>query len=323
MLKSRFGIWLGRSLWMSFVLLLTLPVHADTTNAQRNAAEAYLAAVASGDARAMAHAIHESQLELLRKELLENMRLEADRNENVVRGRLFGVGMPLADIERLTVQNFFVTLAGRLRFGARPFDRVEWLEAVPDDGSMVHLIGRSRPLKEQGNVRVAVLVSLVPWGKDWKAALPLELQAQIDDLRQGRTRAPAGPTPSVTVAATGATPAPAAKEETPGSPAVILELFTAAESNLKAGRCEEYYGRQMSPNFKRTTAAKAFRALVNNCSSRSEIRDRLIAVFEIARSVNPRLEYAGTRAVYDLRGKGLQFSQLVLEQVDKRWYVAE
>ncbi|NJN00229.1 MAG: hypothetical protein HC793_00660 [Aquincola sp.] len=34
-----------------------------------------------------------------------------------------------------------------------------------------------------GTVRVPVVVSIVPWGKDWKAALPLELQAQIDDLR--------------------------------------------------------------------------------------------------------------------------------------------
>ena len=29
------------------------------------------------------------------------------------------------------------------------------------------------------------------------------------------------------------------------------------------------------------------------------------------------------RAIYDLRGQGLPFPQLLLEQVDKRWYIAE
>ena len=97
--------------------------------------------------------------------------------------RLFGSGMPLAEIERLTPQNFFVTLAQRLRFGGRAFERIDWLAAVPDSGGMVQMVGRCEPATELGTVRVPVLVSLVPWGKDWKAALPLELQAQIDDLR--------------------------------------------------------------------------------------------------------------------------------------------
>jgi hypothetical protein len=290
---------------------------ADGSSGQHRAAEEYLAAVASGDARALAQAIHESELTLLRKRLLDEMLLEADRNESLLRSRWFGSGMPLSDIERLTPQNFFATLAQKLRFGGRQFEDVDWLAAVPDSGGMVHMVGRGKPPKEFGRVRVPVLVSIVPWGKDWKAAMPLELQAQIDDLATARVRTPVAPTAAAvpTPSATTAAPAP--------SPAAILEVLQAAEDNLKAKRCEDYYGKQMSPNFRRTTAAKAFRALVTACENRDELRERLIAAVRLARTSTPRFEYAGTRATYDMRGQGLPFAALVLEQIDKRWYIAE
>jgi hypothetical protein len=305
---------------------------ADGTIAQRAAAEEYLAAVAAGDARAMALAIHKDELEALRKRLVDDMRLEDDRDDSLLRSRLFGSGMPLSEIERLTPQGFFVALAQRLRFSARPFERIEWLAAVPDSGSMVQLVGRAQPPKEMGSVRVPVLVSLLPWGKDWKAALPLELQAQIDDLRTGRVRAPTAAAAG-TAAASGTTAAGTAASAAPAgvaapaaaspNPQAILELLKAAEDNLLARRCETYYDRQMSPNFRRTTAAKALRTLVAACESREALREQLLGAVRIARTLAPRYEYAGTRAVYDLSGQGLPFKALVLEQVDKVWYIAE
>jgi hypothetical protein len=103
----------------------------------------------------------------------------------------------------------------------------------------------------------------------------------------------------------------------------MQEVLRAAEENLKAARCEEYYDRQMSPNFRRTTAPKALRTLVTTCMNRGEWRERLLAAIALARAGKPRYEYAGTRAVFDLRGQGLPFAQFVMEQVDKRWYIAE
>jgi hypothetical protein len=285
----------------------------DGTSAQHRAAEELLAAQAAGDPSAMAQAIHESELELLRKNLVGEMKLQADRNESLLRDRLFGSGMPLAEIERLTPQNFFVALARRLRFGGRAFQSVDWLQAVDDSGGMVQMVGRLKPARELGSVRVPVLVSIVPWGKDWKAAIPLELQAQIDDLRAGRVNAPAA-AGTVTGAAS-----PAGS----GSPQAALELLQAAEENLRASRCDDYYGKQMSPNFRRTTAPKALRTLVQACESRPEVRERLLTALRLARQARPRLEYAGTRATYDLRGQGLPFDALVLELFDKQWYIAE
>ena len=72
------------------------PMADNGNSSQHRAAEEFLAAVASGDSLALAHAIHPDQLELFRKRLLDEMRLESDRGENMIRGRLFGVGMPLA-----------------------------------------------------------------------------------------------------------------------------------------------------------------------------------------------------------------------------------
>jgi hypothetical protein len=284
----------------------------DGSASQHRAAEDFLAAQAAGDAAAMAQAIHDSELALLRKNLVSEMKLQADRNETLLRDRLFGAGMPLADIERLTPQNFFSVLARRLRFGGRAFESVDWLEAVEDSGGMVQMVGRLKPARELGTVRVPVVVSIVPWGKDWKAAIPLELQAQIDDLRSGRVRANAP-------AATASAAAPAGS----ASPQAVLELLQAAEENLQASRCEDYYGKQMSPNFRRTTAPKALRTLVQACESRAEVRERLLTALRLARQVTPRLEYAGTRATYDLRGQGLPFDALVLELFDKQWYIAE
>jgi hypothetical protein len=286
---------------------------------QRRAAEEYLGALAGGDARGIALTIHPDELAALRSRLLSDMQLEADRNESLTRARLFGAGMPLADIERLTPQNFFAALAQRLRYGGREFESVDWLAAVSDSGAMVQMVGRLKPAKTQGTVRVPVVVTLVPWGKDWKAALPLEWQAQIDDLRTGRVRAG---TPATVAAAPAAAPAMPGVA-TNASPQAILELLAAAEANLKAARCEDYYDKQMSPNFRRTTGTKALRTLVSACEKRETLRQQLLTAFAAARTGTPRFEYAGTRAVYDLREQGLPFASLVLEQVDKRWYVAE
>ena len=297
--------------------------------AQRRAAEEYLAALVSGDVKAMAQAIHEDELDQLRKRLLDELKLEADRNQSVVRARLFGLGMPLTDIERLTPANMLVALAPRLRFSGRDFERVDWLDAVGDSGGMVQMIGKLIPRKDRGTVRVPVVVSIVPWGKDWKAAVPLELQAQIDDLRTGRVSARGAPAaaPVAAVAATetstAAPPVPVATKAS-AIPKGILDLFDEAEKNIKALRCDDYFKDQMSPNWRRTTGAKARTALIKTCESRETWREQTLTAMQLARESTPHYEYQGTRAVFDLSGQGLPYPTLVVEQIDnKHWYIAE
>ena len=308
-----FTMLLSAALWIG----AAQPAAAGSgTMVQQQAALQYLAAVTAGDPQAMALAIHEDELVKLRTQLLDQMKLEADRDETITRRRLFGDGMPLVDLERLTPQAFFVTLSQRLRFGGREFQKVEWIEAVNDRGSMVLMVGRLVPLEDMGDVKVPVMVSIVPWGKDWKAALPLELQAQIDDLRAGRVRG-ARPATAVAGGAAPATPARAA------IPQKIVELFDDAVANLTAARCEAYFDKQMSPNFRRSTGSRALRTLITACESRESLREQYIAAIKLAREREPRMEYAGTRAVFDIAGAGLPFSRWVVEQVNERWYIAE
>ncbi|MDQ2639599.1 MAG: hypothetical protein M3Y79_03325 [Pseudomonadota bacterium] len=314
-----FTMLLSAALWIGAA---QPAVAGSGTMVQQQAALQYLAAVTAGDPQAMALAIHEDELVKLRTQLLDRMKLEADRDETITRRRLFGDGMPLVDLERLTPQAFFVTLSQRLRFGGREFEKVEWIEAVNDRGSMVLMVGRLVPLEDMGDVKVPVMVSIVPWGKDWKAAMPPELLAQIDDLRAGRTSV--GPRPAVAAApAAGAPSGESAAPSRPATPQTIITLLDEAEKNLQAGRCEAYYDKQMSPNFRRTTGARALRTLISSCETRESLREQYLAAIRLAREREPRFEYGGTRAVFDLAGSGLPYRSWTVELVNDRWYIAE
>jgi hypothetical protein len=71
------------------------------------------------------------------------------------------------------------------------------------------------------------------------------------------------------------------------------------------------------------TSKKALQALVAACQNSLGTRTTLLSTLHIVRGLQPHYEYEGQRAIYDLAGQGLPFDEFVLEQVDKRWYVAE
>ena len=304
-------IWSAVAALFCFCSFVTQVTAADGTSSQHRAAEEFIAAMASGNAQSVALAIHPNELDLLRKRIVDLVRLEAERDENGVRSRLFGPAVRVDDIERLTSVTLYTSIARRLSISGRVYEDVNWIAAVPDAGGMVQLVGRARQPRDHGNVRPVVLVSIVPWGKDWKAALPLEHQAQIDDLIAGRSRS-AQVAPATSAAGAGG-----------GNLQPIVTLLTEAESSLVAGNCDDYYGKHMSPHFRRSIASKALKTLIASCTSRPEVRDTLLAALRAARTRTPRYEYDSTRATYDLSGEGLPFNRFVLEQVDKRWYVAE
>jgi hypothetical protein len=103
----------------------------------------------------------------------------------------------------------------------------------------------------------------------------------------------------------------------------VLELLTAAEKSLNEGRCDTYYESQMSPNFRKVTGKKALQALINSCQNSMGTRQLLLSTLHIVRDLEPRYEAVGQRAVYDLAGQGLPYQTFTLEQVDRRWYIAE
>ena len=316
----------GASALVLGVLLLApalgAPVTDKVSSGQRTAVLEFLSAVASGDPQAVAFAIHPDDLQALRLRILTLLRDEATRGDGTIRSRLFGPGMPLEEIERLTNTGFYATLAYRFYLTGREYTAGEGLAAIPDKGDHVHIVVRGRQPRDHGKVQVVNVVTVRPYGKDWKATLPSEIEAQIDDLIEGRHIAVAARQPAQPCGACGAPFGRAAGGTAAALPAIV-ELLKSAQESLDAGRCDDYYGRQMSPNFRRVTGKKALEALVASCQNSMGTRQLLLSTLHIVRGLEPRYENESQRAVYDLAGQGLPFPTFSLEQVDKHWYIAE
>ncbi len=300
---------------------------------QKRAVEQYLDAVASGNPQAVAMAIHADDIEALRTRVMDLLREEAKKGDNTIRGRLFGPGLPLAEIERYTAINFYAAIARKLFLTGRNYSDANYLASVPDRDGVVQVVLRAEQPRESGRKRVEVVntVAIKPWGKDWKAAMPSEIEAQIEDLIAGRRASFAmvprnpdrNPAPVATVASTGgAAAAPAAPEGGATLPGIVT-LLDGAEKALNEGNCETYYKEHMSPNFRRVTSKKALEALIASCKNSIATKEMLLTTVRIVKNLQPRFQYQGQRAIYDLGGQGLPYESFALEVVNKKWFIAE
>ena len=299
----------------------------DVSSAQRRAAGEFLAAAAAGDAQALAFALHPAELERIRSSVLQQLRDEQARGVTALRARLFGEAQPLADIERLTSINFFRALARRLQWQVRPYEEISGLVAVRD-GNLVHVLVRGRQPRGLGKTEVVEVVSLLAYGKEWKAALPLELAAQLEDLLAGRRTADdrsaasgaSGGGTALSGAVSGAGSAPARTERNTPQ---MLALLDAAEKSLVDGRCDTYYREHLSPELRRTLGARTVDTLISACTRSMGNRELLVAALRIVRRTAPVYEAGGNRAVYDVSAQGLPYDRFVLERIDGRWYIGE
>jgi len=289
---------------------------AGPSGPQQRGAEAFLAALAGGNVMAVAQELHPDEVEKLRSRLLVLFRAEASRSDNTYRSRLFGPGRSLADLERMTPVAFYAALSDRVRFRAREYEKVEWLGVV-SDGKVVYVVGKGVQPKDRGSVKVLVTVGLAQYGAQWRAIIPSEVEAQLDDLIEGRVAAAPPPT--------GGAPGRSLVEERPAplSPG-ISELLARAEASLAAGNCEEYYSQFMSPNFNKATSKSARKTLVNACTNSENTRETMITTLRVVQELSPKYDLGGSRAIYDVSGQGLPYDRFVLERdKDMRWYIAE
>ena len=305
-------------------LLLLAPVLASASekpsSAQKAAASEYLDAVASGSPQAIAFALHPTDLEALRNKVLTQLRDEAAKGDSTIRVRLFGRGKPLAEIEHLTPIDFYATLGAKLYLFGRSYKDADWIAAIPDKNDTVQIVLRGQQEKERGQKRIDVVnvVTLRPYGKDWKATLPTEIEAQIDDLIHARRNLYARLPPPVPD-----TPKPGSAGGETGVPPAITALLGDAGKALALPNCDDYYNKYMSPNFRKVTAKKALEALINSCKTSLGTRELLVATIRIVKDLVPTFELDGSKAVYDVSGQGLPFDRFVIEQVDRKWYIAE
>jgi hypothetical protein len=303
-----------------FTVLLAsacLPASAAGPNgAQQRGAEAFLAALAGGNVMAVAQELHPDEVEKLRSRLLALFRAEASRADNTYRSRLFGPGRSLADLESMTPVRFYAALSDRVRFRAREYEKVDWLGVVPD-GKVVYVIGKGIQPKERGAVKVLVTVALAQYGAQWRAIVPSEVEAQLDDLIEGRVAAAPPPT--------GGAPGRSLVEERPAplSPG-ISELLARAEASLAAGHCEEYYTQFMSPNFNKAMSKSAKKTLITACTNSENTRETMITTLRVVQELTPKYDMGGARAIYDVSGQGLPYERFVLERdKDMHWFIAE
>jgi hypothetical protein len=315
----RFASTLVVSLACWCALAAVPAVAAGPNGAQERGAEAFLRAVASGSAQAIAQELHPDELEKLRSRLLVLLRTEAQRGDNTYRTRLFGPGRSLADLESMTAVRFYTALSDRLRIRAREYHKFDWLAVVPD-GKVVYLVGKGEPPKERGAVKVVVTVALMQYGAQWRAVIPSEIEAQIDDLLEGRSASQ----PALTTAGAGAgSAAAAAPPPAPLAPG-ISELLARAEAALAGGHCQQYYDEFMSPNFNKATSRSAKKTLVTACTNSESTRETLITTLRVVQELSPRYDMGGARAIYDVSGQGLPYTRFVLERDDDgHWYIAE
>ncbi len=307
---------------LAVLLLCGNAAYADnTTGAQRSAASQYFAALASGDAQALAFAIHPDEVIKLRTRIMNLLHEEAKHDDSTLRGRLFGSATQLADLERLTAPSFFVALSRRINLSGREFQDVRWIGSIAENSSLVWVVGRLKPLKDRGKEEVVQMAGLMPYGKDWKSIIPTEMQAQIEDLLEARSST-ATPPPAKSADLRSEAQRAERAPRTP-APREMLALLDAAEQALIAGKCDAYYNDYLSPNFKRLTPTKSFGTLVTSCNNSLGMRETLIATLRIVRGLTPQLELEGTRASYDVSNQGLPYERFVLEKFKDRWYIAE
>lgn len=330
---------------VSVVAAVSAPVVRadDLSAAQRRAVGEYLAAVAAGDAQGMAYAIHPDELDRLRVTLQQRLRAEAASGGDALRSRLFGPAMPLADIERFTSVDLFKTLAPRLGLRGRVYEDLRGLAALRE-GERVLAVVKGRPPKERGTVEVVEVVPLLPYGREWKAGIPSEVEARLEDLAAGRLRrgggeggasgTAAGTTggagsaggavggAAAGVGAGGGAGAPSGAAPARNTPGIIA-LLDSAERALADGRCDRYYGEHLSPGLRQSLGKRTLDTLVTSCARSIASRELLVAALRLVRRTPPTFENGGERAVYDLSGQGLPYDRYVLEQVSGRWYIAE
>lgn len=317
-MRSRLGL---RLCVVVLFAALGLQARAESvTGAQRQAASDYLLAVSSTDLQAVAYAIHPAELDRLRFGVLQKLREESARGGNAIRERLFGSAMPLSDVERLTSANLFRAVARRWSPHVRTHDSLEGLSATRE-GERVHVLVKQRPSKEGGRIETLEVVTLLAYGREWRAALPPEFEALVDDLVSGRqSRAVVAQTPSTIDTPLVLRSSTQALERNPPE---IVSMLEAAERVLVDGRCDRYYKEFLTPELQRGLAGRTMDSLISSCRRSMASRELLIAALRIVKRTSATIDNGGNRAVYDVTGQGLPFDRYVLERVEGRWYVAE
>jgi hypothetical protein len=291
--------------WAIALCLLAVAARAEPVDSEiaRNFAEAW-----SREAwEAVAYAMHPDELARVRKLALDAVEAETKDGGKDIRARLYGAAVSVDEIRRMTPQATMALFVKRFLVAPRVMKKTKVIGKVKESDALQHYVVRGWEDEKGRGAASALLVTLIPYGKQWAVAVPAELEERIEAAIAGGD-----------VGARDVGDSHVAALD-PG----IIKLLDGAIAALKDARCSEYYNDLMSPNFRKATASSAIKTLIGQCEKNQALRDKTRLTLEIARSLKPRYEYGNTRAVFDMSGQGLPFERFVVEMIDRKWYVAE
>lgn len=255
---------------------------------------------------AVAFAIHPDELARVRKLALDAVEAEAKESSKDIRSRLFGGAVTVDDIRHMTPHATMSLFVKRFLVAPRAMNKTRVIGKVQED-KMEHVVVRGWENENGRGASSVLLVTLTPYGKQWAAVVPTELEEKIEAIIAG--------------ADVGARDV-GDSHVAPLDPA-IAKLLDTGISALKEARCSDYYNNVMSPSFRKATSAAAAKTLISQCEKSQAMRDRIRITLEVALTLRPRYEYDNTRAVFDMTGQGLPFDRFTVEMIDKKWYIAE
>ena len=299
---SRYGSWAGLALTLSFFCLSGYAESFDNTFARD-----FVTAWGREDWTEIGYAIAPDEQDRIRKLVLPAIETEAKDGGKDIRSRLFGAGVSVDDLRRMTPQLLMASLAKRFMSAPRAVKKTEIIGVVKESDKLHHYVVRGWEDERGRGASSVLLVTLVPYGKQWAAAVPAELEEKVMAALGGA---------NVGARTVG-------ESHVAVLDPAIEKLLDAGIAALKEARCGDYYNDLMSPNFRKATAPAALKTLISQCDKSAAVRDRTRLTLDIARGLKPRYEYSDTRAVFDMSNQGLPFDRFVVEQIDHRWYIAE
>ena len=273
-------------------------------------AEAFVELSTGGGPSAAVILYQFSEVQRVRDKVLLAAEREAESGRKQVRNALFGAGPSLDDVRRMTPENLLLAILARVPSRPVVYDKFKALGSVKEDEKL-HVVVRASLEKVERIKRRSIVqvVTLLPSGKEWRAAIPSSIEAYIDSVLAA---APDDAPPVV-----GAPPA-----AVPADPAAKMLLARGIDLLIK-GNCLTYFLDVMEPGFAKTMTQKSFDAIVRGCELNERTREKFRVGLELAAAREPKVESGGSKLLYDLNGEGLPYDHVTLTRIDGRWYVAE
>lgn len=297
--------WLGLACGL---LLVGWSLSAQAESPEKTA-EAFVELSTGGGPSAAVILYQFSEVQRVRDKVLLAAEREAESGRKQVRNALFGAGPSLDDVRRMTPENLLLAIMARVPSRPVQYDKFKALGTVKEEDKL-HVVVRASLEKVERIKRRSIVqvVTLLPSGKEWRAAIPSNIEAYID---------------SVLAAAPDDTPAVVGSPATPPPDPAAKALLARGIELLTKGNCLTYFLDVMEPGFAKTMTQKSFDAIVRGCQLNERTRDKFRVGLELSAAREPKVESGGSKLTYDLSGEGLPYDHVTLTRIDGRWYVAE